>query len=242
MQALLKRLLSAAADLVFPRSCVHCSEIVEHADYQFLCRSCARQIIFSTSPACPTCGYPYSGQFVGPRACPHCTELAPAFDEGKILFLAKGPGRTLLHELKYHSGFYVLNDLARMVSENPSYCDYLIDGQLVPVPLHWDKQRDRGFNQSERIAGMLAAATGSMVAKLLVRTQFTQTQTQLDRPARHQNVKNAFAMAPNATVIPAQQYILIDDVFTTGSTLNACAAVLRKAGAQKIKVATLGHG
>lgn len=237
-----QKIINAAADLVFPRSCVHCAEIVDQSDYQFLCRSCAREVIFSTPPACSTCGYPFFGQLAGPKICPHCAELSPVFEEGKTLFLAKGPARSLLHELKYHSGFYVLNDLARMVQANPHYLDYLTDAQLVSIPLHPDKQRERGFNQSDRIAATLASVANCRVNKLLVRTQFTQTQTRLDRAARHQNVKNAFALAPNATVIPTQQYILIDDVFTTGSTLNACAAVLRQAGAQHIKVATLGHG
>jgi len=221
---------------------VHCSEIVDDSDYQFLCRHCARELIFAAPPACPTCGYPYFGQLAGPKVCPHCEELAPTFDTGKTLFLAKGPARTLLHELKYHSGFYILSDLARMAETQDHYLDYLADAQLVPVPLHPDKQRERGFNQSERLASTLASVANCRVAHLLVRTKYTQTQTRLDRAARHQNVKNAFALAPNATVIPQQQYILIDDVFTTGSTLNACASVLREAGAQHIKVATIGHG
>ena len=221
---------------------MHCGEIVEDSCYQFLCKNCARELILSTPPACPTCGYPYFGQIVGPKVCPHCVELDAIFDEGKTLFLAKGPGRALLHELKYHNGFYGLKDLAQIVKQNALYHDYLTGNQLVPVPLHPDKQRERGFDQSQRIAEMLAQTTGATVANLLIRTKFTQTQTRLDRSARHQNVKNAFAMAPNATVIPDHQYILIDDVFTTGSTLNACAMALRQAGAQKIKVATLGHG
>ena len=81
-----------------------------------------------------------------------------------------------------------------------------------------------------------------MLQDLLVRRTYTQTQTTLSLSKRHQNVKNAFALAVDAVVIPDETYILIDDVFTTGSTLNACAAVLYEAGAPQIKVATLGHG
>ena len=77
---------------------------------------------------------------------------------------------------------------------------------------------------------------------LLVRKAYTQTQTRLSRTARHQNVKNAFALASDAVVILNQIYILVNDVITTGSTFNACAAALHKAGATQIKVATLGHG
>lgn len=233
---------AAALDLVFPRSCVHCADTVEDTDYQFICQSCAREIYFSTPPACSTCGYPFWGQLAGPKVCPHCVELNPVFDEGKTLFLAKGAARNLLHTLKYQHGFYLLNDLARMITEQGHYLDYLQDAQLIPVPLHPDKLRERGFNQSLKIAQMLTNIANCQVSELLIRTEYTQSQTTLDRKSRHQNVKNAFALAPDAVVIPEQQYILIDDVFTTGSTLNACASVLRQAGANHLKVATIGHG
>jgi len=114
----------------------------------------------------------------------------------------------------------------------------------VPVPLHPTKQRERGFNQSEKIAHMLAAATDgrSEVKNLLLRNRYTQTQTRLNQTERHRNVKNAFALAPNTVLFSNKQYILVDDVFTTGSTLNACASVLRDAGATRLKVVSIGHG
>ncbi|MFU8847550.1 MAG: ComF family protein [Opitutales bacterium] len=231
-------------DVFFPRSCVACQNLVESSGYEHLCRDCARELFLIAPPNCRTCGYPFYGMLAGPRVCPHCAELDPVFDEGRALFLAKGPARELVHELKYQRGFYILRDIERMVRASPNYLDYLSGAILVPVPLHKDKLRERGYNQSEQIAGALARATAgrSQVGELLWRTKFTQTQTRLDREARHRNVKNAFALTADAVVIPDTQYILIDDVFTTGSTLNACAAVLRKAGARYIKVATLGHG
>ena len=231
-------------EIFFPRSCVSCGGGVEDSGYEHLCRDCGRELFLVAPPACRVCGHPFFGMLAGSQACPHCAELQPVFDEGKTLFLAKGPGRALVHELKYRSGFYVLRDIERMVRAAQDYLDYLADAVLVPVPLHTDKQRERGYNQSTRIAEAFARATDgrSRVEPLLRRTKFTQTQTRLNRAARHQNVKNAFALAPDAVVIRDQSYILVDDVFTTGSTLNACAAALQQAGAQHIKVATLGHG
>ena len=239
-----RRFAQPFLEVFFPRSCVSCGDAVEDSGYEHLCRACARELFLIRPPNCRTCGYPFHGLLAGPRVCPHCAELDPVFDEGKALFLAKGPGRELVHELKYQSGFYLLRDIERMARGARDYLDYLSDAVLVPVPLHKDKLRERGYNQSERIVGALARATAgrSRVAKLLLRTKYTQTQTRLNREDRHRNVKNAFALAGDAVVIPGQQYILVDDVFTTGSTLNACAAVLRKAGAERIKVATLGHG
>jgi competence protein ComFC len=238
------RLLHAAVDLLFPRSCVHCADSIEDSPYEFLCAGCVRELLPCLPPACKTCGYPFYGMLAGPRVCPHCAELSPVFDEGKSLLLAKGPGRSLLHELKYHCGFYVLKDLRRMVTDTRHYLQYLEGAILVPVPLHPTKQRERGFNQSERLAAMLASACSgrSELQNLLVRQRYTQSQTRLNQTQRHQNVKNAFALAPDTVLFSDQQYILVDDVFTTGSTLNACASVLRDAGAQRVKVATIGHG
>ena len=240
---LFKQLTQPLVEVFFPRSCLHCGDAVEYSDFQFLCRVCSRELFLSKPPICSTCGYPFFGMLAGPRVCPHCVELDPLFEQGKTLFLAKGPARSIIHVLKYQSGFYVLEDVKVMIAKVPHYKEYFDGAILIPVPLHPTKERERGFNQSLVIAKSLNEATEAKdLQNLLVRTMYTQTQTRLSRAARHQNVKNAFALASDAVVIPNQTYILVDDVITTGSTLNACAAVLREAGANQVKVATLGHG
>jgi ComF family protein len=117
-------------------------------------------------------------------------------------------------------------------------------GILVPVPLHPRKLRERGFNQTALLAETLARAAGggTSVAHLLRRVADTQTQTIFDRRTRLTNLKNAFALAAGASITPAQHYILIDDVFTTGSTLNSCAHALRREGCLNLDVVTFGHG
>ena len=243
LTSFLKQLMQPLIEVFFPGSCLHCGDAVEHSDYQFLCSACSRELFLSKPPSCSTCGYPFLGMLAGPRVCPHCAELDPLFEQGKTLFLAKGPARSIIHTLKYQSGFYVLEDVKVMIAKVPHFKDYFDGAILVPVPLHPTKERERGFNQSLVIAKSLNDVTMAKdLQNLLVRKGYTQTQTQLSRPARHQNVKNAFALASDAVVIPDQTYTLIDDVITTGSTFNACAAVLREAGATQIKVATLGHG
>lgn len=115
---------------------------------------------------------------------------------------------------------------------------------LVPVPLHPRKERDRGYNQSRLLASCLAAAAGggTRVEALLRRAVDTPSQTGFDRKTRRDNLKNAFALASGAAITPGQHYLLVDDVFTTGSTLNSCAQVLRHAGCLNLDVITLGHG
>jgi ComF family protein len=243
MASFLKTTLGAAADLLFPRACVHCAGPVERGPYQYLCPSCTRELQFCTPPACKTCGYPFFGAVIAPRECPHCTELAPVFEKGKTLFLAKGPGRSLLHALKYHQGFYILKDLARMLKDSPHFTDFLRGAVLVPVPLHPTKLRERGFNQSEQIAHtLLHNSDAHAIQPLLERKQFTDSQTRLDRKDRMHNVKNAFALSAAANLIKDKYHILVDDVFTTGSTLNACARTLRAAGVTHLRAVAIGHG
>ncbi len=226
------------------RSCLHCGSAVNQSTAQFLCATCSNELFVCNSPACHTCGYPYFGELSGPRSCPHCAELSPQFDSGKTLLLAKGPARSLLHELKYRSGFYVLTDLEALIKSQKQFLEYIDGAHLIPVPLHKTKERERGFNQSHMIAKTLCQATNQRckLTPHLIRKLFTQTQTRLNRNERYRNVKNAFALKADTVLIPSQQYILVDDVFTTGSTLNACATVLRNAGVRHLKIVTIGHG
>jgi ComF family protein len=114
---------------------------------------------------------------------------------------------------------------------------------LVPVPLHPRRRRVRGFNQARWLAEALLAEGGAAgIEELLARVRDTPTQTRLNRAARELNMKNAFALQPGAVVKSTSRYILVDDVFTTGATLNACAMVLRQACAEQLDAASLGHG
>ena len=115
---------------------------------------------------------------------------------------------------------------------------------LVPVPLHPRKEREREYNQSALLAAELArvAGGGARVVPLLRRVVDTDSQTHHDRRARRANLKNAFALACAPGLYASQHLILVDDVFTTGSTLNSCALVLRRAGCLNLDVVTFGHG
>lgn len=238
-------LLQGLADVAFPPSCVHCRGIVPSGgEFRHLCPNCATQIDYVRSPHCSTCGHPFYGIVEGERMCPHCEGLAPAFREGRTAVLLKGPVRALVHELKYHRGLHVVADLETVFRRAPEVLELARDAVLVPVPLHPRKLRERGYNQSEEIARSLAQALGTPVrlAHLLRRIVDTVSQTRQDRRARQLNLKNAFALAPGAVINPADHYLLIDDVFTTGSTLNSCAQALRRGGAVNLDVVTFGHG
>lgn len=244
MKTTAREWLQAAVEVVFPRNCVHCGRPAEGGALRHLCGDCERALHVVAPPHCTTCGHPFYGEMEANRLCPHCDVLVPEFREGKTAVLLKGPGRALVHTLKYDHGLHVLEDIEALMRRAPGYADYLRDAVLVPVPLHPRKLRERGYDQSLLLAGCAARACGgeAHIAQLLARVVDTPSQTRYDRATRRQNLKNAFALAKGATITPAQRYVLIDDVFTTGSTLNACAAVLRRAGALSVDVVTFGHG
>ena len=249
VNATLSQLARGLGDVVFPPVCVQCRGLVEGAEaatggFQYVCARCARQIDTVSPPHCSTCGHPFYGEMEGERMCPHCEGLAPAFREGRTAVLLKGPVRGLVHELKYHRGLHVLRDMEEIFRRAPQVLALARDALLVPVPLHPRKERERGYNQSALLAGALARAAGgsARVAPLLRRTADTVSQTHHDRRARQANLKNAFALARGAELNPGQHLVLVDDVFTTGSTLNSCALVLRRAGCLNLDVVTFGHG
>jgi ComF family protein len=243
MKSVVKELWRDKLDVVFPRSCVHCGGLAE-GRLRHLCPACEKHLFIVVAPHCTTCGHPYFGEMAGNRLCEHCEALVPEFGEGKTAVLLQGPGRALVHALKYHHGLHVLEDITAIMAAVPGYADYLRGAVLVPVPLHPRKLHERHYNQSRLLAECAVAAAdgGARVEELLCRVIDTASQTHFDRAARQENLKNAFALAHGATINPAQRYVLVDDVFTTGSTLNACATVLRRGGALSLDVVTFGHG
>ena len=177
------------------------------------------------------------------RTCPHCLTLRPAFGSGCTGVLVRGPVRALVHGIKYRQELHLLRDVRLVLERAEELLAFAADSVLAPVPLHPRKRRERGFNQSRLLAELLASLAGAeAVEEPLVRVVDTESQTRFDRRQRRENLKNAFAISPGFALSRKKRYVLVDDVFTTGSTLNACAITLRRGGARQVDVATLGHG
>ena len=244
-----RRIARAVSDVLFPPICVNCNDLVERngaADaLRHVCARCEASIEFAREPCCPTCGYPFYGEVEeeGERVCEHCEGLAPVFSEGRTAVLFKGAPRALIHDLKYHGAVFALHDIEALLKKSPRALEIARDAVLVPVPLHPRKERQRGYNQARLIAERIAKIAGGIrIEMLLRRVVDTVSQTALDRETRRANLKKAFALTRGARINPALKYVLVDDVFTTGSTLNACARVLRRAGCANINILTFAHG
>ncbi|HTB62477.1 MAG TPA: hypothetical protein VK737_02715 [Opitutales bacterium] len=157
--------------------------------------------------------------------------------------LLTGGAREFVVEMKYRGGWHLRGDLRALVHQMEPLKKFVRGAVLVPVPLHPRRMRWRGFNQARWVAEAMAAeGEAAGIEDLIVRVRNTPTQTRLNRKAREKNMKDAFALSPRAVVKFDQRYILVDDVFTTGATLNECAKVLRRGGAGFLDAATLAHG
>ncbi|HCJ12148.1 MAG: hypothetical protein A2Y14_05710 [Verrucomicrobia bacterium GWF2_51_19] len=206
----------------------------------YLCHTCEAKIMFIKT-ACTRCGAPFWGE-TDTRVCNVCRDQVLAFQSARSLFAYDGVGKELIHTFKYRNGRYLETDWIRLLKGQPDFLSFFTDATLVPVPLSKKKRHQRGFNQSERLAHCISKLTLAPIEPLLLKTRETPSQTQLNRQQRSQNVKNSFSLNPHMTLVPEKRYIVVDDVFTTGATLNACATTLKKAGATHISVATLAHG
>lgn len=194
-------------------------------------------------PHCGICGYPILGSVAEGRTCPRCIDLNPIFRSGRTLILHRGVGREIIRRLKYHGAFYLLPDIERIMRDCPWFADSFENTRLVPVPLHPRRLRERGFNQSFLLAERFAAVGRSLeVRELLVRVKDTKSQISLTRAQRQDNTRNAFELVEMTTLQKDRPHVVIDDVFTTGATLNACCQVLRRAGIRDLRILTLAHG
>ncbi|KAF0093688.1 MAG: competence protein F [Puniceicoccaceae bacterium 5H] len=230
-------------DLLFPPTCALCAGVVEAGAYRYVCADCRAGWEFIEPPCCETCGYPYAGRVESPRSCPRCVDLQPVFERGRAIFRYTETGRRWVHELKYHGGLYLLEDIPLLLKRRLELRQLAAGAVLVPVPLYPRRERERGFNQSHELACAFAGAIpGAEVRLLLRRVRETPTQTDLTRAQRQENVRGAFELAPGAVVEPGRLHVVVDDVLTTGATVNACAKVLRRAGVERTRVLTLAHG
>ena len=226
--------------LLFPAHCAGCGRAVgEQEDF---CPGCEASIEFVHPPRCESCSQPFSGE-TSTFTCPNCQGESFAFDCAVAVVLSRGPVRDIVHRLKYAHEIWlarVLGGLLVRGLRDERLAGIEFDG-IVPVPLHPRRLREREFNQAALLAGELSRASEIPLCHALARNRYTTTQTRLDRKGRRQNLRDAFILSKNVDVND-NNLLLVDDVLTTGSTLDACAAVLLQAGARSVRALTVARG
>jgi len=201
-----------------------------------VCRACWRGILPLTPPLCAICGDPLSSwrvTCVPLGECPRCRRGRPSVDRALAIGEYDGSLRAIVHALKYEGRRTLAGRLSSLMRDRGA--DILAGAAcVVPVPLHPSRRRERGFNQ----AADLARHLGLPVRHALRRVRATATQAALPAAQRHRNVRHAFAATRSARGLHGQIIVLVDDVCTTGATLDACAVVLKAAGIAEVRALT----
>jgi ComF family protein len=228
-------------DFVYPQSCPMCSSPLKR-DEEDVCEDCWRSLILLPFPYCPYCKSFLEDE--DEMANHRCACLSRPKDRRIMAVRSMGTFddhyQKLVHRLKYDKKIRLGKRLAQSLGEKVTQDTGFTDCDMViPVPLHRARHRERGFNQSEILAEGIARATGLALAKdVLKRKRHTKDQTYLNARQRAENVRGAFVVT-QPEKINAKQVILVDDVMTTGATLNECAGMLQNAGAGKVFAVTL---
>lgn len=236
---MLTALFDPFLSLLYPPRCLVCNALGESA----LCRACAGQITPVAPPHCTVCGQSLSAAADG---CRHCREHRPAFVCARSLGAYDGVLRHAVHQLKYRDRPQLAKLLAHLLAayarDHAAELNDLHFDSLLAVPMHPVRQRQRGYNQSERLAQVLGSELGlPLLSDALIRTRPTRPQVGLSGEARRTNLQGAFAVTtPEETT--EKTLLLIDDVLTTGSSLSECAAALKAAGAKAVYALTLAAG
>jgi ComF family protein len=230
----------AALDFLLPCACVVCGRLNDPSDRGLACARCWNRLVILPAPRCERCGHP-----LGPRRCTWC-DLLPAYVRcaRSVCWVDGGTGSALVHELKYGGWHALATPMAERMARLRWPDDVMRERTaLVAVPLAGTRERERGFNQSARLAHALASHWHIPVwADVLVRSRSTETQTRLTPEARRHNVSGAFrAVAGTRARLRGAHVVLVDDVVTTGATLVECASALLDGGARIVSFVTFGR-
>jgi len=240
--SLLRRLLQELLLFLYPPTCAGCGEAVSPAEPLEFCARCWDSLELVRSPFCPTCGLPLSPEAPAPYQCGACLGGLYRFDRARAAGPYRGLLREVIHRFKYQGHISLARPLAQLLLPPArELCTLNVIHVVVPVPLHRRRLRDRGFNQAALLARRLGASLNLPVGyTVLSRRRWTEPQIGLSPNQRAENVRGAFAVSESA-VVRGRGVLLVDDVFTTGETVDQCVRELKRAGARAVAVLTVAR-
>jgi ComF family protein len=225
-------------DLLLPLRCVKCGTVLEN--HQGLCTACWPLIPFIAKPYCACCGLPFPFEIEEGALCVMCSQTQPFYKTARSVFAYDSESKELILRFKHtdntHCAPLFGEWMARLVKD--------IETPLcIPVPLHWTRLFMRTYNQAGLLAQEIAKQhTWRYAPSLLIRKRRTPSQGHLSKSQRAKNIEHAFAVPQHKKKeLLGKTIVLVDDVLTTGITLNACSKTLLKAGAKEVHAITLGR-
>lgn len=239
MQSIPKLLLISFLQLLYPPRCGCCGDPVAAHFAGPICSACLNRVEVLSSPLCLKCGRGLSADGGSEdRYCGSCLKKPPVFNSARSCFSYQGSVRSLLHRLKYASDSSAAATLAKLIEKTGVLADAGSFEVIVPVPLHPSRLRRRGLNQALVLAKAIFAEEPEKIEpNMLIRVKNTVAQTRLSGSERRRNLHGAFAINPGAA-IAGKRICLVDDIFTTGTTVSECARMLKKCGAEAVDILT----
>lgn len=231
---MLRRIL----DILYPPRCPVCTVILPAG--QLICEECEKQIVYVKEPFCKSCGKPLESE--REEYCYDCRRRQHTYEAGVALVVYQGAVKKSLYAFKYQNKREYVRFYAKRTAER--YAEWIRRHQIeaiVPIPLHKKRKRKRGYNQAELYADELGRLMGIPVVKNgLVRTKNTRPQKELNDVQRKNNLKKAFKCNPD--IVQFRYVLLVDDIYTTGSTIDAAAAELKRSGVRCVYFVCISIG
>jgi len=241
MGSLIKSWFEAFLNLVYPRNlkCMICDETLLDTETNCLCETCGARLIWLTENNCVKCGR-HIGLVSTVNTCYECKNEQRAYSKNCSMVLYNDDVKKLIYKLKYGDQRYIAYHMGNIMVEGLAEMGYGNENidLIIPVPLHTTRLGERGFNQSEWIGKQIAKRMQIHMSPLAVkRIRYTEPQTLLNRAARLQNLKGAFQVNDEVQIVN-KRILVVDDVFTTGSTLNEVSYELVRMGAAHVITST----
>lgn len=235
-------MLKALLDIFFPPLCHICKGHLADAGDIHVCAPCLDKLQFINSPLCTVCGVPFVTEGGADHPCGPCIIHPPPHTAARSALFFEGGVQQLIHHFKYEHNVRLRRPLGLLTARHlAGFVAEVKPDLLLPVPLHRKRLRWRGYNQAVLLGEILAREWGVPLQRdNLRRIRWTEPQTHLAAAERARNVRGAFAVR-NRDVLAGKRVILVDDVFTTGSTVEECAATLQRAGVAAVYVVTVAR-
>lgn len=234
--------LKTIVDFIFPSFCSICGKPFSTEKEVVICPHCLSQIKYIGNPLCSQCGKPFYSEALDDHLCGDCLTKKRYFNRARAVGYYDGILRKSIHLLKYKLKSNLAFPLGNLMADrmysflkgNPYHL-------ILPVPLHPKRLRERGFNQALSLARLISKKYEILLdGYILIRKRRTKPQVGLSEQDRKDNVKGSFSLLKNNKIVD-KNILLVDDVYTSGNTIEECAKVLIKAGAHKVDVITLAR-
>lgn len=228
--------------ILFPPRCSGCGDPIHlHKDQNF-CPPCAARVAYITSPLCPLCGVGMSRDGGDEdRFCRSCLRHRPVFDSARSLVYYRDPVRTLLHQLKFKADTRSITGLRSVIDKGGDWYRKEEYDLIIPVPLFPTRLKKRGLNQALVLARLFFSKDSVKIeSSALIKAENTPAQSELNGIDRRKNLAGTIRVRPDAG-LAGKRICLVDDIFTTGTTVSECSLVLKENGARIVEVVTFAR-